>query len=156
MSKLVVVIGIVAVAGGIFALKTMEEEPAAAPSKAVAGPPAGAQFTHDSPETIIKELGAAKKGARDSVADSFCGLWVPAAGWEGEVIAADRSGFRIRRFDPTLIGGECFVTARCDHNPEVKVGQVVRVQGRIKDVSSKPSVASVSHNIELEQSRVVR
>jgi hypothetical protein len=124
------------------------------------GPPPGAQFVEESPEQIVGEVGAARKGRREAVIESYVGLWVPNDGWSGvvESISQEREGpaLRLHRPSSTLIGGGCWVIALVNADHGIENGQHVWVQGRISDVKFQAGAATVAMSVVLEEARVVR
>jgi hypothetical protein len=155
MGKLIAVFAIVAVVGAVFFMQAKQE--AAKPEKAVvsAGPPANAEYVEGSPESLLGAIASVKKPQRGAATDSVIGLWVPSAGWEGEVTDVTDRGLRIRRISSTTIGGEVSIIAYMLGRPDTEIGKTVRVQGKIKDVKSTIVPGSIVHMIELSEARLV-
>lgn len=139
----------------VAALLMVACEPERAPRPASSGPPANAEFVTDSPVAIIQGTAAAKGDAGD-----FIGKWNDERGWDGviEAITEEKSGtvLRMEVYASTLIGGTYWILAIVGDNPGVEKGQNIRVQGKIREVSSKASGPGMVHRIVLEDARVLK
>jgi hypothetical protein len=156
MSKVLLVVGLLAVAGAVYYVQSLESPPATA--AAAAGPPAGAEYFPEPPEVLIGPAStahvAARRGQPSPVADVI-GLWVPESGWEGEVTEIAPDHIRLRRYSTAVVGGELSIVAQMPRPEGVEKGKIVRVQGRISDVRVKAAVAQVFNVVHLEQARLV-
>src|ERR1043165_1292032 len=140
----------------VFLLCACEpERPARRASK---GPPANAEYVTDSPVSIIRQVASSKSPA---AADEFIGKWNSDQGWDGvvEAITEDKSGtvLRMNVYEATLVGGSYWILAIVGDNPDIEKGKQCRVQGKIREVSSKVmGGANVVHRIVLEDARIVK
>lgn len=129
------------------------DRPVVPPSK---GPPAGAEFITMDPAAIIMDV-ASKKGD----ASDYIGKWNDERGWDGELMSITNentgTALRISNSEARLAGGTYWIVAVVGDNPDVETRKLVRVQGRIKDVSSKAMTgANIVHRILLEDARIIK
>jgi hypothetical protein len=130
-------------------------EPERPPHPASQGPPADAQYVIKTPPDIIAEVAKAKGDASE-----FIGLWNDARGWDGELVAIteEKSGtaLRINNSVAGLAGGNYWIVAIVGDNPDVQTKTLVRVQGRIKEVSTTVKGPNIIHRIVLEDARIIK
>jgi hypothetical protein len=138
-----------------FLLSSCEKERPERPASS--GPPANAEYVGESPVGIIRAVVGSKDPA---AADEFIGKWNGEGGWDGELkeITEDKSGtvLRIYNYESTLIGGGYWILAIVGDNPDVEKGKLVRVQGKIKEVSGSAKGANMIIRIVLEDARVIK
>lgn len=127
------------------------------PRPASSGPPANAEYLAESPVGIIREVISSKD---PGAADRFIGKWNTEGGWDGELkeITEDKSGtvLRIYNYESTLIGGGYWILAIVGDNPDVEKGKLVRVQGKVREVSGGTKGANVIYRIVLEDARIIK
>ncbi len=146
---------ILLVVSACFLMSACEKE--RPPHPASSGPPANAEYVAESPVGIIREVISSKD---PGAADRFIGRWNSEGGWDGELkeITEDKSGtvLRIYNYESTLIGGGYWILAIVGDNPDVEKGKLVRVQGKIKEVSGATKGPNVIYRIVLEDARIMK
>lgn len=137
--------------------------PAVAPVAAATLPPANAEFLD--PETtadgVMLAVSSMRKEPDQKAAEAgFVGLWVPAEGWEAEIVdvTEERSGTALRMYVTTggITGGYYIVAVVAGELDDIRKGDRAAVQGRIDKVEVLPGGAIPIHRIVLNPAKVVR